>query len=114
MNRIKRLREEKNMLQEDLALILEVTQKTISNYENETRDIPTEYLIKLSNYFNVSIDYILCKTDIRNTSQENNTNDTPEIRALARGISKLNPEKQDLVKKLIKQMSDVADEENKK
>lgn len=70
MNRIKFLREENNMLQDDLAKILDVTQKTISNYENETRDIPTEYLKILSEHFNCSIDYLLGKTDIRNTGNQ--------------------------------------------
>ncbi len=59
MNRIKELREEQNILQCDLAKILKVSQKTISNYENETRDIPTAYLKLLSQYFNCSIDYLL-------------------------------------------------------
>lgn len=66
MNRLKYLREEKNMLQEDLAKVLEVSQKTISNYETGERDMSTETLAKLSEYFNVSIDYILGNSDIRN------------------------------------------------
>ena len=66
MNRLKYLREEKNMLQEDLAKVLEVSQKTISNYETGERDMSTETLTKLSEYFNVSIDYLLGKSDIRN------------------------------------------------
>lgn len=70
MNKIKLLREEKNILQEDLAKILGVTQKTISNYENETRDIPTESLKILSEYFNVSIDYLLGKSDKSNSKSE--------------------------------------------
>lgn len=66
MNRLKYLREEKNMLQEDLAKVLDVSQKTISNYETGERDMSTETLTKLSEYFNVSIDYLLGKSDIRN------------------------------------------------
>lgn len=70
MNRIKILREEKSMLQGDLAQVLGVTQKTISNYENETRDIPTQYLITLANFFGVSTDYLLGKTDVKNSKEE--------------------------------------------
>lgn len=66
MNRLKYLREEKNMLQEDLAKVLDVSQKTISNYETGERDMSTEALTKLAEYFNVSIDYLLGKSDIRN------------------------------------------------
>ena len=66
MNRLKLLREEKKLLQNDIAQILGVTSQAYGLYENEKRDIPTEYLIKLANYFDVSIDYILGKTEFRN------------------------------------------------
>lgn len=59
MNRLKSLREEKQMLQGELAEILEVSQKTISNYETGERDMSTETLTKLAEFFNVSIDYLL-------------------------------------------------------
>lgn len=72
MNRLKYLREEKNMLQEDLAKVLDVSQKTISNYETGERDMSTETLTKLSEYFNVSIDYLLGKSDIRNPEEVKN------------------------------------------
>lgn len=66
MNRLKMLREEKNKLQSDVAQYLGITTSAYGFYENEKRDIPTEYLIKLANYFDVSIDFILGKSDIRN------------------------------------------------
>lgn len=70
MNRLKYLREEKNMLQEDLAKVLKVSQKTISNYETGERDMSTEILTKLSDFFNVSIDYLLGKSNIRNPEEQ--------------------------------------------
>lgn len=65
MNRIKQLREEKGLLQSDIGAFLGITGNAVGFYENEKRDIPTEILKKLSDYFNVSIDYILGKTDVR-------------------------------------------------
>ena len=65
MNRIKELRKEINMTQSELAKKLNVAQNTISNWENESRDIDNESLVKLSEIFEVSTDYILCNTDIR-------------------------------------------------
>lgn len=79
MNRLKYLREEKNMLQEDLAKVLDVSQKTISNYETGERDMSTETLTKLSEYFNVSIDYLLGKSDIRNPEEVNIDTDKIKI-----------------------------------
>lgn len=70
MNRIKYLRELNGELQSDLAKILNITSVAIGNYENEKRDIPTEYLKILSKHFNCTIDYLLGKSDIRNPEQQ--------------------------------------------
>ena len=66
MNRIKELRIEKNISQNDLAKLLNTSQQSISFYETGKRDPDTETLNVLSDYFNVSIDYLLCKSTIRN------------------------------------------------
>ena len=72
MNRIKFLREKNNITQEELAKKLNLSSKgIISMYEKEDRKPSLEVLIKLSEIFNCSIDYILCKTDKR-TSNINN------------------------------------------
>lgn len=65
MNRLRELRNEKEMNQTDVAKILGVTTGAYSNYENGTRDISTEMLLKLSAFFDVSVDYILGKTFVR-------------------------------------------------
>lgn len=70
MNRIKYLRELNGELQSDLAKILNITSVAIGNYENEKRDIPTEYLKILSDHFDCSIDYLLGKTDLRKSGQQ--------------------------------------------
>lgn len=62
-NRLRDLREDGDLLQKDIANILNCSQVCYSYYENGMRDIPTQVLITLSNFYNVSIDYILCQTD---------------------------------------------------
>lgn len=57
--RIRDLREDHDLTQKQMATILNCSQQVYSNYELGQRDIPTDILIKLSNYYNVSIDYIL-------------------------------------------------------
>ncbi len=70
MNRIKELREENNITQEELAKKLKLSSKGIvSMYEKEDRKPSLEVLVKLSEIFNCSIDYILGKSDIRNPEQ---------------------------------------------
>ncbi len=57
--RIRDLREDRDMKQKDIAKILFCSQQVYSNYELGQRDIPTSVLIKLSEFYNVSVDYIL-------------------------------------------------------
>ena len=57
--RIRDLREDKDLKQRELAEILNCSQRVYSNYELGQRDIPTDILIKLSQFYNVSSDYIL-------------------------------------------------------
>lgn len=66
MNRIKFLRNEFNMTQQDLATKLNLVKGSIAMYENETRKPSMEVLIRMSEIFNCSIDYLLGKTDIKN------------------------------------------------
>ena len=61
--RIRDLREDKDKTQRELAVALNCSQQVYSNYELGQRDIPTDILIKLSKYYNVSVDYILGISD---------------------------------------------------
>lgn len=71
MNRIKMLREEKKLTQQELADKLDGAKSTVAMYENDSRKPSLEVLLKLSEIFDCSIDYILYKTDIRsNTDKE--------------------------------------------
>ena len=66
MNRLKEIREDNDLLQKDIAKIINVTQTCYSKYEKEDRDIPTETLKKLASFYKTSIDYLLYRTDERN------------------------------------------------
>lgn len=57
--RIRDLREDRDLTQREIAKILNCSQQVYSNYELGQRDIPTDILIKLSVFYNVSVDYIL-------------------------------------------------------
>ncbi len=66
--RIRDLREDHDLKQINVAQILNMSQTGYSKYETGENDIPTHVLIKLANYYQVSIDYLLDQTDnpIRN------------------------------------------------
>ena len=61
--RLRDLREDKDMNQTQVAEMLEMSQTGYSKYETGENDIPTAILIKLARYYNTSIDYLLGETD---------------------------------------------------
>ena len=61
--RIRDLREDHDLLQKDLAAYLKCSQVCYSNYENGRRDLPTEVLIRLSEFYQTSVDYLLGLTE---------------------------------------------------
>ena len=60
--RIRDLREDNDLKQRQLADFLNCSQQVYSNYELGQRDIPTDVLIRLADYYHVSIDYLLGQT----------------------------------------------------
>lgn len=60
--RIRNLREDHDLKQEDIARLLHCTQTCYSHYETGKRDIPTEVLRTLADFYHVSIDYLLEQT----------------------------------------------------
>ena len=72
LNRLKDLRIEKGLLQSDIAKIINKSERTVGFYESGERDMNTETLAILADFFNCSIDYLLGKSDIRNPEEFNN------------------------------------------
>lgn len=64
-NRIKELRKARNLTQKNLGKILGITQQTMSKVENSKYEIPTDLLILISKYFDVTTDYILGLSDVK-------------------------------------------------
>ncbi|MBM6870930.1 helix-turn-helix domain-containing protein [Pseudoflavonifractor phocaeensis] len=64
--RIRNLREDKDLTQRKLAEILHCSQRIYSNYERGDVDIPTEVLKNLAVFYDTSVDYLLGLTDERN------------------------------------------------
>lgn len=111
MNRIKFLREEKGIYQKDLAKLLNVSIPAINYYENEKRSLDTKSALILAEYFNVSVDYLLGKSDIRNS--ENNADDLLGLAKVGFTKENYNPptEKQ---KEQIRTIIETILEDNKK
>ena len=63
--RIRNLREDRDLKQSDLAEMLNCTQVCYSNYETGKRDVPTEVLIRLADFYGTSTDYLLGRTPVK-------------------------------------------------
>lgn len=77
-NNFKNIRIKRDLKQIKFAMDLETTQETISSYETGRVFPSSDMLIKLANYYNTSIDYLLCRTKYDmpiNTIKPNNIND---------------------------------------
>lgn len=71
MNRIKQLREQRGMTQPELGKVLNVQGAAISKYENEKIPLTTETIKTLAEFFGTSTDYLLGKTDDKESQEQN-------------------------------------------
>lgn len=62
-NRLKKLRKSRGYTQVSVQMQTGIEQALLSKFENGERIPPTETLVRLAEFYNVSIDYILCRTD---------------------------------------------------
>ncbi|MGE4484361.1 MAG: helix-turn-helix domain-containing protein [Oscillospiraceae bacterium] len=65
LRRLRDLREDSDLTQRDIADILKTSPQYYQKYENGVRPVPMDRIIKLAEYYNTSVDYILGLTDIK-------------------------------------------------
>lgn len=70
--KLRQLREKKDMSQDEMAKILNISQQTYSRYESHTTEIPLEKLIFLADYYDTSVDYLLGITNHNEPYPKNN------------------------------------------
>ena len=63
ISRIKNLREDNDLTQQQISDFLNISQVAYSHYELNKRSVPLEIMSKLADFYNTSIDYLLYKTD---------------------------------------------------
>lgn len=90
MNRIRELREDRDLRQLDVANATGIDQRTLSNYETEKTSPDSYAIIKLADFFDVSADYLLGRSNSR----------TPSIELLLREVQSIQKELDKLYEKL--------------
>ena len=107
-DKIKVLREGKNVSQKELAQAIGVSDVMISLYEQGKKYPSLSTIVRIAEYFNVSTDYLLgIKTSANDDIPEN-------IKAVARNLMELSEEKRKLAIDMIKIMSEVGKEAKEK
>ena len=109
-NRIKQLRNEKNINQDVLARLLGLEIAGISKLETERVPLKDEYILKLAEYFDVSTDYLLGKSDIRNPQKQE---DPLGLAKIGFNMKDYNPPTE-IQKEQIKSLIEVIMKDNKK
>lgn len=94
MNNLKKIRNEKKITQIRLSIAAEVSQETISAYESGKAMPSAETLIKIADFLNVSIDYLLDRTD--NPIINRKIDHESEIIHILNGLNK--EQKEDVIK----------------
>lgn len=98
--RIRNLRKEWKLTQEELGKKINVTKVSISGYENGNRSPDTETLQKIADFFNVSTDYLLCRTDKRNQENDNDELMDPELNIFFKELKEDSPERREQLMKI--------------
>ena len=101
MNIVKELRKKKNIQQKELALILNVSQPTVSEWESGTKDPSGERLQKLADFFGVDELVILGRNIVTGSEEEPKTE---EAKILAKGIDQLPKEQREQALNVIRAM----------
>ena len=71
LNRLKDLREDKELMQKQVAQLLGITQQQYSRYETQQREIPASMIYKLAIFYETSTDYIMGLTNIKTPYKRN-------------------------------------------
>jgi transcriptional regulator with XRE-family HTH domain len=102
---LKTLRSEKGISQASLASLLGLSQQAIAKWETGNSEPDSDMLNKLASFFSVSVDYLLGRTNVRNS---NNSTDEfpPEAQVLMRSVAKLTDKQKEIIKKLVQEFID--------
>lgn len=113
MNRLKQLRQEKNLTIRELGEETKISYSTISAMENEVRPFTQSNLEILCKYFDVSSDYLLGNTDIRKNPARNTSVDPNDVSfALHSTIDKLSEADKKFILQMAQRMLDPNDSHN--
>lgn len=106
-NNIKLLRKEKNITIRDLESKIHINRATLSRMENGKQNISDEYLNSLATFFNVSTDYLLGISDIRNPKDDIKIKSDPIFFSLYEEVKELTDEQKKEILEIVKKINNM-------
>ena len=100
--RIKELRMKAHMSQKQLADVIQVSQQSINKYENHNVQPDLSTLVRLADFFHVSVDYIIGYSDIPSPISNEDSFNTPEFQWFAKAYAQLTEEQRLSIQIIIK------------
>lgn len=105
---LKKLRIEKGISQQKLADIIEVSQQSINKYENHKIEPDIQTLIKIADYFETSVDYLIGHSDIKRIIENVSTYDLNDDESIIiDNYRKLSSKQKDIMKLIIESYQDI-------
>lgn len=107
--RLSRLRNDKRLSQEELAARLKISKSAIGMYERDQREPSFELLDEMALFFDVSVDYLMGRTDKRNSLKTDR--EEPVVQLLMRSKDEMTPESFDRLSQVIEELTKAFVEE---
>jgi len=101
--RLAQLREELGLTRKEVAEKLNIDQTTYGKYELSKRQPDYDTLQKIASFFNVSVDYLLGRTNVRNSNNNVDEDFPDDVKVLMRSVSKLTDKQKEIVKRLVQE-----------
>ena len=101
--RLAQLREELGLTRKEVAEKLNIDQTTYGKYELSKRQPDYDTLQKIASFFNVSVDYLLGRTNVRNSNNNIDEDFPDDVKVLMRSVSKLTDKQKEIVKRLVQE-----------
>jgi len=98
-----KLREELGLTRKEVAEKLNIDQTTYGKYELSKRQPDYDTLQKIASFFNVSVDYLLGRTNVRNSNNNTDEDFPDDVKVLMRSVSKLTDKQKEIVKRLVQE-----------
>ena len=108
LTNLKKLREDASISQKALADAIGVSQQSVNKYENHNIEPDIETLIRIADYFNTSVDYLIGHTNVRRKIEIVNTYDLSEKESqLIDSFRSLTDKQQGCVESVVQNLSDI-------